>query len=300
MALAALSVGCADLPMGNPDGGRRDAGRDTGTGQDGAPTPVPPPAPPGLMCDVAATYVYAVDGDNQLLQFDPAARRFTLIGRLSCPTQAPGATPFSMGVSRDATAWILYSSGELFRVNTANAACSATSYRAGQMGFRLFGMGYSSSTAGGTDEQLHIAGDSRGPSGGGTPLLGTLNVSTMSVAQTSTTALPGWPELTGTGNAELWGFFPQGTPSVRQIDKRSGATTRSIPVTGLDARSTRAWAFAFWGGRFYVFVLAGSQTSTDVWQVDPRDNSATRILQNTGYTIVGAGVSTCAPIMIPG
>ncbi len=60
--------------------------------------------------------------------------------------------------------------------------------------------------------------------------------------------------------------------------------------------SPSAWAFAFWGGRYYVFIEETLAPSTDVWRLDPSDGSFERVLEDTGYRIVGAGVSTCAPV----
>ena len=62
------------------------------------------------------------------------------------------------------------------------------------------------------------------------------------------------PEFTGNSNGELWGFFPQtNPPSVSQIDKVSGAVIQSYPLTDLSSNAN-AWAFAFWGGDFYIFL----------------------------------------------
>ncbi|MEZ4337392.1 MAG: hypothetical protein R3B82_12285 [Sandaracinaceae bacterium] len=82
-----------------------------------------------------------------------------------------------------------------------------------------------------------------------------------------------------------------------QIDKASGATTTSFPLSALGSGSglgDRAWAFAFW--RFYVFYKGEADITTNVWRLDPSDGSLVEVLHETGYRVVGAGVSTCAPI----
>jgi hypothetical protein len=84
-------------------------------------------------------------------------------------------------------------------------------------------------------------------------------------------------------------------PSVRQLDKSSGVTIDQHQLNELGSTPPSAWAFAFWGGRFYVFYQALLDPSTNVWRVDP-DGTVTQILPNIGYRIVGAGVSTCAPV----
>ena len=56
------------------------------------------------------------------------------------------------------------------------------------------------------------------------------------------------------------------------------------------------FAFAFWGGDFWLFVGPGSKT--DVFQYKPA-NGQTKLVQTTSAVIVGAGVSTCAPTKPP-
>jgi hypothetical protein len=52
-----------------------------------------------------------------------------------------------------------------------------------------------------------------------------------------------------------------------------------------------SWAVKFWGGSFWIFL------DSSVYQV-PRDTPQTiaTVIADTGRNIVGAGVSTCAPI----
>ena len=62
----------------------------------------------------------------------------------------------------------------------------------------------------------------------------------------------GWPELTGTGDGELWGFFPDAVePRVAQLDQSTGADLKTFPVPKLQG-SPESWAFAHWGGRGWL------------------------------------------------
>lgn len=267
--------------------------RDAGTGAlpDGA-RPLPDDAGPPTDCAAEARWVYLVDDGNALLRFQPDDLSLTPIGTLDCGT---AVSPFSMAVTRDAVAWVLFQDGRLYHVSTIDASCTPTSFVPNQMSFELFGMGFVSDAAGSSAETLHISG---GPSAGvgmGSSTLGAIDGSSLSVRTIG--ALPGWPELTGTGAGELWGFFPDTMPrSVRQIDKTSGETPVTFPLDVLGTDSARAWAFAFWGGRFYVFLQRSSDPSTKIWRLDPSDGSLEEVVSDTGYRIVGAGVSTCAPV----
>lgn len=60
------------------------------------------------------------------------------------------------------------------------------------------------------------------------------------------------------------------------------------------------WAFAHWGGRFYIFITAvvGAADRSMVFEFDPTTGKATEVKTNASYKVVGAGVSTCAPVII--
>jgi hypothetical protein len=270
------------------DGAPRDSGPvlavDSGTssGLDGSAT---------NDCTEAARWVYVLDSNRTLMQFRPDDLVFTTIGALDC---ASDATPFSMAVDRDGRAWVLYQNGAMFSVSTADASCSPTTFTPNQAGFELFGMGFASDAEGSEAETLYVAGGPMASIAMGSSTLGTIDEA--SLVLTSLGTLPGWPELTGTGAGELWGFFPDSEPaSVRQLDKSSGASLATFDLSAVGSGMPAAWAFAFWGGRFYVFLQSAADLSTNVWRVDPTDSSVTRVLENTGFRIVGAGVSTCAP-----
>lgn len=281
----ALLAGCATDPGNRPrtdgGGGGGDGGGGGGDGGDG--------------CSDEAKLVYVVDQNNKLSSFNPPTMMFNDLGTLNCPAQ-PLATPFSMAVDRQAVAWVLYSSGELFSVNTTSLQCTKTSFTA-PASLQNFGMGFATDTAGGTAETLFIAGGSMGgPATMGPSTLATLAFP--SLTPTTVGMVNGWPELTGTGDAKLWGFFPSASaPRVAQINKSTGADIQTFNAATL-AGQPSAWAFAFWGGDFWIFLAKGLSTTTAVYRMKSTDGSVTTAIANTGRTIVGAGVSTCAPIAI--
>jgi len=259
--------------------------------------------------------IYVVDESYNLLSFDPrligTGNEFNLIGQLACnPTMGNvpgwagvGVTPFSMAVDRTATAWVLYTSGEIFKVSTQNASCSPTTYLARQANMLLFGMGFVSDVAGGDAEHLYIGGGD--PSATTNGRLGSVDPTTYALTMlgniTAVSELS--PELTGTGAAELWGFYPGiSSAFVQQIDKATGAPSgAALPIPGGLGGTVTAWAFAQWGGVMYVFVTTdnglGTETST-VRAIDKATGSYSVPLPNIPYKIVGAGVSTCAPVIV--
>jgi hypothetical protein len=250
-------------------------------------------------CVAAARWIYLVDVDNAFLRYEPDSGTITEIGTLNCPATR-GATPFSMAVSRNAVAYVLFNDHQIFQVSTTDASCTATDYTPDQMRFEVFGMGFVSNSVGSTDETLFIAGGPASGVGSGSSSLGTLNTAAWSVARVG--ALGGSPELTGNGNSELWGFLPDTDPmSVRQIDKANGNTLREFDVSAI-ATAPRpragAWAFAFWGARYYIFLQDQSESETTISRLTPDTSAVEVVNDHTGYTVVGAGVSTCAPTIL--
>jgi len=108
----------------------------------------------------------------------------------------------------------------------------------------------------------------------------------------------GLAELTGTGDARLYAFFPQGSAGLSEVDKSSAQmkTNATLPVPG----DTVAWAFSFWGGVFYLYTSPCDgmvcTTGSTVREYDPSTNQTT-VVKELPFIIDGAGVSTCAPVV---
>ena len=242
-------------------------------------------------CGSGAEFVYTIDEfTNQLSRFDPHTKTFTDLGALSCNQGA--ATPFSMGVDRNTIAWVLYDSGTLYHVDINNGlACTPTTWNS-PLGLIVFGMGFSTDTPGGTTDSLFVGG------GGGQM------ASSFTLAKVNTAAMtaqmvgsePDLPEMTGNSNAELWGFIPSDTSArVVQFNKTDGSILTSFNEPTL-AGSTNGYAFAHWGGDYWVFL--SQQAMTTVYQVDHTSGAITSTTLAPGRTVVGAGVSTCAPVVL--
>ena len=282
-----LLVACG--PSGRNPGGDDDdvdagSGSNTGDGNTG-----------GDNCSEEAKLVYVVDSDDTFSKFDPMTKTFTDLGKLdACATSS---SPFSMGVDREAFAWILYADDKLFRMDVKDlATCSRTNWSSPN-NLRDFGMGFSTDAVGGTTDTLYVAGGASGPTTGNSALAA---VDTGALTAQGVGSIVGWPELTGTANAELWGFFPStggSTPRVSKIDKTSGAMMTNFPLGTLSG-TPMAWAFAAWGGDFWIFLQRSNDSSTKVYQVDGMTGAIESTTTANGRSIVGAGVSTCAPVIV--
>jgi hypothetical protein len=198
-----------------------------------------------------------------------------------------------MAVDRNGFAWVEYVIDDetnntvdaLYKVDVTNANCSPTSFTTSSFGTH-FGMGFVTDVAKGTTETLFVAKDVA-PWG-----LGKLDLGSFSITHLGTP--DGGPELTGTGAAELWGFFPDTTsPRVSKLDKSTGAEGKSYPIAQA-AGDEDGYAFAFWGGDFWVFLKKMTDTSTVLYHVRGSDGYVDTWTMS-GHWIIGAGVSTCAP-----
>jgi len=281
--LCVLAACGPDARDGGPPGGGDDD--PAGPGVDAAP---------GVQCADGTELIYTIDQYGaQLSQFDPMTKQFRDLGALACPATG-GATPFSMSVDRAGYAWVLYSSGQLFRVPIGDVAgCEYTAWTSPN-NMKVFGMGFSSDEVDGATESLFIGG-------GPTQQESSFHIARMNPATFEVVAIgqqAALPEMTGTGSAELWGFFPDAsTAHVVKFDKANAAWLVDYPLPSL-ASENAGYAFAHWGGHFWVFLQKEGEASSTVYEVDGATGQLVGSTPAPGRTIVGAGVSTCAPSVI--
>jgi hypothetical protein len=200
-----------------------------------------------------------------------------------------------MAVDRRGIGYSVFGDGTLYLVDMATAACKAAPFAPGQHGFGTFGMGFSANNQGDAGETLFVAEGNvtivPKPNSLGLATIDTTTFRLSYVAQFSP-LIPG-PELTGTGSGQLFGFYTNAIGSgshIVQLDPSSAAILIDYPL--LIGDPSDAYAFAFWGGAFWVFT--GPGMSTTVTRFDPATRTETNVM-TLDETVVGAGVSTCAP-----
>jgi hypothetical protein len=246
-------------------------------------SPIPTDCP-----DAGSTLVYVITAQNELFSFYPPTLAFTKIGTISCPG-SNGATPYSMAVNRTGTAYSVFTDGTLWQISTANAACKPTSYVPAVNGtpFYNFGMGYAGNN---TTESLYVADAAFNANSLGLATIDTKTFTRSFIADFN----PELPrcELTGTGDGRLFAFCLHTSGSGSLIAEVDPSTAKVIAENNLTiADSSDAFAYAFWGGFFWIFW---GPSSTTVTKYDPLTLSETTVATMSS-TIVGAGVSTCAP-----
>jgi hypothetical protein len=246
------------------------------------------------ICTEAGQFIYTVDRNATLSKFDPSTLTSTPIGTIDCPESSG---PFSMNLDQSAVAWVVYDDGRLWNVDISTAHCTSTAFAPLQSGFTGFGMGSVFDSTTGKDT-LYVSGGDPDET-----TLATIDLSslTLSVVGTIDAARS---EVSGTGDGQLWVFQPSGIvspssiPFVERLDPATGMTLEHHDLSAIT--SMGGYAIKFWGGAFYIFI------GTDVWKVvrstlvpgqnDPT-SPPTLVLSTPLTDIVGAGVSTCAPVM---
>jgi hypothetical protein len=233
--------------------------------------------------------VYVVDADHNLASFDPRKLPndpFHPIGRLTCDSRS---SPFSMAVDRLGVAWINYHNGVLYKVSIVDGKCKQAVTTDGAP--HEFGMGFVSDGPNAQTEKLFVAA------------FNDVTLAELDVSQKR----PKWkpvgtftssknPELTGTGGGQLFGFFPEdGDGFVQEIDRTTGKLIGKRFKVGSPRGNVGSWAFAHWGGKFYVFVSIDDNSM--VYEVDGKTGTSKRVREHLPTRIVGAGVSTCAPLL---
>ena len=273
----------------------------------------------------AGKYIYVVSDQNELYTFDPTRiptatapgnKPFTDLGPINCPGETTPPPPNggggnSMAVDRQAIAWVNFDDGKIFKVDTTQSSlpCTDTGYSPGQGGFTpQLGMGFVTTSSTDHTERLYVS-DNTGPGGsglaGGGKGLGWIDTHTMTMIPTGgwSASLAGYnAELSGTGSGLLYGFFTTTPSDLAQIDKTSAAVSGVIPLPSVN-NSTGGYAFSFWGGDFWIYTAyptnADPNATTSVTHFVSADGGAGVVMVDIGFTIVGAGASTCVPTVPP-
>jgi hypothetical protein len=249
------------------------------------------------------------------VSFDPrelgAQDPFSVIGTLSCPTlpdPVPGypgpVAPYSLAVDRSGHAFVLYTSGELFSVSVSDASCQATSFEPQQGNqWLLFQQSFASDAPGSDQETQYVGGGAASGAPGG--LFGLVDPGTLAIQSLGSLPDAGdaSPSLTGLGDGTLYGFYPGQTMAfVQEIDKTSAAAVGpTLAVSGGLGSGAIAWAFAHWGGGFYLFLTDQDpigNLSAYVARIDRTTGAYTVLLSDVPFVFTAAGVPTCAPLSV--
>jgi hypothetical protein len=229
-------------------------------------------------CAEETKQIYVLATDKSLYRFYPEKLEFVRVGTLGCAT---AAGTFSMAIDRKGIAWVEFTDGSVWSVDTTNASCKPTTFVTGQKGFETFGMGFSKNEGEEKGETLYVAGDG----------LAALDTKTFQLSFKGSLTY-GRTELTGL-DTELFAYSIE-SGVIAALDKTNGSTKKTYRTSAIDPFG--GFAFAQWGGDFWVFT---GQTTSRVTRYRPTTDESVVVVPDTGMLIVGAGSSTCAPTKPP-
>jgi hypothetical protein len=260
-----------------------DAGDDADDAADAEPDAPfdAPPSDAGVACpDGGVPTAYLLGESGGIFTFDPATLTTHKLGRPSCPT---AVGPFTLSVSREGKAYVLYSNWTIYEVDLTTLACHETPFQMGQLGLDSE-LGIAVSRASGTEELL-ISGV---PTGSNVPILAQGSLS--SFVLTSSVDIAGSVPVSASlfpidTQADLTGhvFALSDGGQVLEIDIASGAVLQrgQVPV-----RPSQSWAIMTYQAQ--VFVFNGSE----VFRYDPA-TQASELVGDVGITVIGASAVPC-------
>lgn len=246
----------------------------------------------GDDCSDNAKKVFVVSEEDSLYTFDPTINgmaAYQQLGTLKCH---PTSSPQTMGVDRSGNAWVFYSAGQLYRVptNSTPLSCEQVPYNhPGSGGPYTLGMGFTAAADGSKDQVFYMLSETFGLAS--IDIANNFNVS-------MTNALKGVSgELTGGPDGRLF-TYEAGNGRLSEIMVANGFGLQTVTTLGQIAGAS-AWAFSRYAGVFYIFtgdaLFSGSQCS----MFDPSTNAFAVHDADLGFTVVGAGQSTCVPPPVP-
>lgn len=235
--------------------------------------------------------IYVVDDENHLLSFDPRklpGNALYKIGTLKCSS----STPNSMAIDRKGVAWVGYQNGKVYRASIIDARCDRDGWVPRGRSTRVFGMGFVTRGPKTEEEQLYVAGGADDPDYS----LAVIDTEEKSWTKVATVQIHAHPELTGTSEGKLYAYYPSpGRGFVQELDRDTGSPIgRTWKIPG-NAYNVEAYAFAHFGGVFYVFTTVDGVSG--IHAVHKDTGKVELVANNLDYKIVGAGVSTCAPLL---
>ena len=325
IVLLAALLGCGSS---SPSAGTSSSGAGGGTGGEGGSpfssgtSSVSTSSGATTDCSEAAQLVYLLSLENDLYTFAPETLEITEVGALDCPTDSE---PYDMAVGRDGAAWVVMIDGSLFELDTATAHCKPSTYAYDDSGFGFGGLAFVRDLDGtetlytSTRERANGQGacscgtatDDDGtvtcfPIGKGLATVDLMPLQIAPIADYTAGLVQQNLSFTGTGDGRLFGYFngypvqcgASGAPSVPgivHIDRDTGATPDFIPVEEVLVGQSSTWAFSFWGGDFWLYSSNGGNSRVTRHRYSG-DGSFTVVVPDTGMRIVGASVSTCAPL----
>ena len=240
--------------------------------------------------------IFVLSITAELWKYFPETNTFDSLGPIGCGLPP---TTFSMAVDRTGFAWVQYQGGELRKVSVTNVAnCTDPNYPLGQTAVANFGMAFVSNSESDACDRIYGNTATGLPEGNNVADFFSIDPVTLKATIIGKSNY-GTAEVTGTGDGRAFFFAGANPAKLVEIDKATGKSLNVIPLPGVELGN--AWAFAFFAGDFYFFTNSKGGPGSEVTHIDYDDSDNNgkqdikQIVDNAPISIVGAGVSTCAP-----
>ncbi|MBK7828979.1 hypothetical protein [Nannocystis sp.] len=242
--------------------------------------------------------IFVLSKTAVLWKYLPGANKFEMLGPIKCDV-APST--FSMGVDREGYAWVQFSDLQIRKVDITNVSdCSDPGFVPLQDGVENFGMAFVSNSAEDKCDRIYGNHYNGVAMGKGISEFFSVDPMTLDLVQLGKSDY-GLAEVSGTGDGRAFLFAGPDPADLIEVDKNTGATISTIPLPGV--KTGGGFAFAFFAGDFYFFTDAESDGTSEVTHIDYDDSDKNGkqdlkvVLQDAPLRVVGAGVSTCAPLI---
>jgi hypothetical protein len=232
----------------------------------------------GPECTKPEAFVLLRSGE--LLQFDPKTAEMTPLGTPDC--NATG-NPYTLSVTRDRTAFILYEDWNIYQVDLHDLHCSKTSFDQTAFGFTgLEGIAVSRSTP---TETLYVYGPY---SGGGVRLVAadvdTLSFALVGPVEPDPHAYP--IDMQSNQAGTLYGITDVG----RFVEIRESDATL-VSVTQAQFQAPDDWALMVYESETFLFGTTG--VVTNFYRYDVASNDLSTVATFTSQGVVGASAVPC-------
>jgi hypothetical protein len=238
-----------------------------------------PPFDAAPSCPSGAfTGAFLIAESGSLYRFAPETASAQRVGGVTCP--AGTASPWTLAVSKDGIAYVLYSDWNIYRLDLVSLGCTATPYVSGQLSFP--GNVSIAISAGIAPERLIVYGAKNGP-----PWLASSDLTSFALADIGPIT-PDPREFPVDTQADAYGrlFALTKSGALLQINPNTG----SLIAKDQTAFSATAggWAVLTWNAQVYFF----GGTTGAVQRYDLAAKTLTAI-GTIGDTIVGASAAPC-------
>ena len=192
---------------------------------------------------------YLIDAAGALYVFDPASLHVQLLGTPNCGAQATEPGPWTLSVSREGVAYVVYEDWNIYAVDLHTLACTQTPFVPGQLGIsNNYAIAISRASG---PERMFVFGL---PPGDGTkPVLASTDLSTFVLTEVGRPiALPA-PEAEFDMQADAFGNLYLYTPDgvLTELGDTTGAVT-GWSATGFPPPAT-SWAVMTYQDQVYLF-----------------------------------------------